>query len=134
MNSKGQVLVMFIIILPVLLIIFIPWLYCLLYIFALVAELGLSYIEKRNISSNTYDAVEYYLKNQEDPQIDSKVKILLNKNIDDIDEIKINNTDSFIEIAVTKKNNSIYNKILNNSVITVTYKGLKNYNKIIKGW
>ena len=53
MNSKGQVLVMFIIILPVLLI-----------IFTLVAELGLSYIEKRNISSNTYDAVEYYLKDK----------------------------------------------------------------------
>ncbi len=122
MNSRGQVLVMFIMVLPILFV-----------ILTLVAEMGYMHIEKKNISSNTYTAVEYYLENLDDLQIDNKVRLLLNKNINDIDDIEIKNTDDYVEISVTKKYKGIYNKILDDNEIIITYRGLKKNNKIIKG-
>ncbi len=121
MNNKGQVLIVFVVMLPIFLI-----------LFALVIDLGLLSIEKRNISNNTYDAVEYYLDNQDNIDIEEKVKNLLNKNIDNI-EINLNNTDDYIEITVIKKYKSLYNTISNSDKIMVTYKGIKESNKIIKG-
>lgn len=122
MNNKGQVLVAFVILLPIFFI-----------IFSLIIDLGFLYIEKRNISNNTKDSVEYYLNNITDPQIDNKVKELLNKNISDIDKIEINNTDPYVEIKVIKKRKSLYSIISNNYEIEVIYKGLKNSKEIIKG-
>lgn len=118
MNNKGQVLVIFVIMLPILLI-----------LFTFVVDLGLLSIEKRNISNNTYDAVEYYLENQSNTEIENKIKNLLSKNINNIDNIEINNTDTYIEITVIKK----YKSLLKNNEISITYKGNKENSEIIKG-
>ena len=122
MNNKGQSLVVFIIILPILLI-----------IFTLVIDLGFMYIEKRNIDNNCYDAVEYYLENINKEDIDNKVNNLLNENIKNIDQIFINDTDEYVEISVKKNRKSIYNIISNNTEIKITYKGMKKDKRIIKG-
>lgn len=121
MNNKGQVLVIFIILMPIFII-----------LLALVVDLGSIYIEKRNISNNVTDAVEYYLKNKDDINIEEKTKELLNKNISDI-EINIIDTLEYVEISVIKKHKSIYTFISKDNDINITYKGLKNSNKIIKG-
>lgn len=118
MNNKGQVLVIFVIILPIFLI-----------ILSLVIDLGLMSIEKRNISNNTKDAVEYYLQSNEE----EKTKKLLNKNIDDI-EINIKDNDYYVEITVKKEYKGLYSIIKNENVIEVTYKGIKEDKSIIKGW
>ena len=122
MNNKGQILVIFVIMLPIFLI-----------LLTFVIDLGLVSIEKRNISNNTYDCVEYYLNNKDDENIEDKIKSLLNKNINNIDNIKINNTDEYIEITVSKKHKSLYSVISNNYDIKITYKGIKESNEIIKG-
>ena len=86
MNNKGQVLVIFVILLPILLM-----------ILGFVVDLGLLSIEKRKISNNTYDAVEYYLEsNDKDKTIN-----LLNDNLDGVD-IKINDSEDYVEITVKK--------------------------------
>jgi len=121
MNNKGQTLVIFVIILPILLI-----------MLTLVIDLGFLYIEKRNIDSIVYDSVEYYLDNVTDIDIENKTKDLLDKNIDDID-ININETDEYIEINVSKTRKSLYSIISNNTDINITYKGIKEDKKIIKG-
>ena len=61
-----------------------------------------------------------------------KTKDLLDKNIDDID-ININETDEYIEINVSKTRKSLYSIISNNTDINITYKGIKEDKKIIKG-
>lgn len=121
MNNKGQVLVIFIILMPILII-----------LLTLVVDLGILYIEKRNISNNTQDAIEYYLENKNDINIEQDTKALLNKNLSD-KEIEINDTNESIEITVTKKHKSIYTFITKNNDIKITYKGFKDSNKIIKG-
>jgi len=122
MNNKGQSLVVFIIILPILLI-----------ILTLVIDFGFMYIEKRNIDNNCYDAVEYYFENMNTGDIDQKVNNLLNENIKNIDEILINDTNDYVEISVTKNRKSIYSIISNDTEIKITYKAIKEDKKIIKG-
>jgi len=121
MNNKGQTLVMFVIVLPIILI-----------ILTLVVDMGLLYIEKRNISNNTKDAVEYYLDNLDDINIEPKINNLLNENIDDI-KINIDNNTDYIEINVKKEYKSLYSVISNDQEISITYIGKKDNKEIIKG-
>lgn len=116
MNNRGQVLVVFVILLPILLL-----------IFTFVVDIGLLSIEKRKISNNTYDAVEYYLEN-----LDKEKTInLLNSNLEDI-KIDIIDEDIYVIIYVEKNYKGIFNIIYDNKII-VTYKGNKETKEIIKG-
>lgn len=120
MNSKGQVLVLFVLLFPIIII-----------LFALVIDLGLLSIEKRNISNNVSDAVTYYLNNKEDSDISNKVEKLLNENLDNI-SIDIKDDEKSVEIIVSKEYKSIFNVFLKRN-ISITYKGIKDTNKVIKG-
>lgn len=116
MNNKGQVLVVFVILLPILLL-----------IFTFVVDVGLLSIEKRKISNNTYDAVEYYLEN-----LDKEKTInLLNSNLEDI-KIDIIDEDIYVIIYVEKNYKGIFNIIYDNKIV-VKYKGNKETKEIIKG-
>ena len=121
MNNKGQVLVIFVIILPILLI-----------ILGLVVDLGLFALEKRKIDNNTYDSIEYYLKNIDTEDIKEKTTKLLENNLDNVD-IKIIDENDYIEITVIKNYKSIYSVISNYEDINIKYKGIKETKEIIKG-
>ena len=120
-NNKGQTLVMFVIILPIILI-----------VLTLMVDMGILYVEKRSISNNTKDAVEYYLDNIDDYDIETKTKKLLNQNIDNI-EINIDNNFDYVEINVKKEYKNLYSVILNSQEINITYIGKKDNKEIIKG-
>lgn len=122
MNNKGQTLVIFVIVLPILLM-----------IFTLIIDLGFIYIEKRNMNDIVYDSVEYYLENITDINIEEKSKKLLNKNIKNIEDIKINENDEYVEIYVSKTRESLYSIITHDTEISVSYIGYKENKKIIKG-
>lgn len=119
MNNRGQTLAIFVIFIPIILI-----------LLTLIIDLGLLYIEKRSINNNTKDAVEYYLNNIESSNVLDNTKKLLNKNLDDVN-ITINDTDTYVEITVSKRWNSL--SIKSDEDISITYKGIKDSNKIIKG-
>lgn len=122
MNNKGQVLVMFVIIIPILLI-----------AITLIIDYSLLSIEKRKINNNVYDAVEYYLSNSENDDIDIKLNKLLEENLKNIKDKKIDITyiDEGIKISVSKKYKSLY-KIMSED-INVTYTGNISNKQIIKG-
>ena len=67
MNNKGQVLVIFILFIPIFVL-----------AFTLIVDIGNMYIEKRSITNNLKYAVEYSKKNNVD------VDEILNKNLDNI--------------------------------------------------
>ena len=116
MNSKGQVLVIFVILLPIFLM-----------ILTFIIDLGMLSIKKRKIDNNTYDAVEYYLDSNDK---DKTIKLIEN-NIEDI-EVDIEDSESNVEISVSKEYKGIYNIIYDNE-IKITYIGNKETKKIIKG-
>ena len=115
--SKGQVLPIFVILLPI---IFIMLFY--------VVDVGLMYTEKRKIVNNTKDAINYYFDtNNRDNTIE-----LLEKNIKGA-TIDIDIDSEYITINVIKKHNSIYNMINLNNEINITYKGNLETKRIVKG-
>lgn len=120
MNNRGQVLVIFVIILPIIML-----------LLTLVVDLGLIYIEKRKINVNVEDTIKYYLNNLDDTDVKNKAEILLNNNLDDI-EIVINDSENYVEITVNKTYKCVFGSILNNN-IKVKYSGNKETKKIIKG-
>ena len=120
MNNRGQVLVIFVILLPIFLL-----------LLSIVIDYGLLSIEKRKIDSNTYDALYYYLDNIDEVNIVNKTIELLNKNLDNI-EIDIKEYSDYVELTVHSNYKSIYNKITNSKLI-ITYKGYKDNKEIIKG-
>ena len=122
MNNKGQILIIFVIMLPILLI-----------ILSIAIDLGLLYVDKRNMDNNLKDAVTYYLNHKEDYLIEENTKTLLNKNIKNLDNIEINDNEFYVEITITKKMNSFTSLFLRKDDIVVTYKGLKTTNEVIKG-
>jgi len=122
MNNKGQTLVIFVIVLPILLI-----------TLTLIIDLGFMYIEKRNMENNVYDCLEYYLENINEEDINNKVNKLLSKNIKNIDKLIINEEEDYVEIMVSKIRKSIYSIITNDTEISVNYKGYKEDKRIIKG-
>ena len=116
MNSKGQVLVIFVILLPIFLM-----------ILTFIIDLGMLSVEKRKIDNNTYDAAEYYLETNNK---DKTIKLIKN-NIEEA-EIDIQDSENSIEISVSKEYKGIYNIIYDNE-IKITYIGNKETKKIIKG-
>lgn len=122
MNNKGQALVIFVIILPIVLM-----------IFTLIVDFGFLYVEKRNINNNVYDSVEYYLNNIEDEEVLNKTEQLLNKNIKNIEDIKITENDEYVEIYISKTRKSLYSIITHDTKISVNYIGYKENKEIIKG-
>lgn len=117
MNNKGQVLPIFVILLPIIIL-----------IISYIVDIGLMYSEKRRIVNITSDAINYYFdsKNQ-----DNTLEIL-NKNIKN-GEFNINVDSEFITINVKKEHKSSFNIINLNNTINITYKGNLNTRRIIKG-
>lgn len=88
MNNKGQVLVVFVIFIPIIIL-----------VFTLIVDIGNMYIEKRNITNNLKYAIEYSNKN------DTDIEEIINKNLDDI---TINQDEEYVK--VTKKYKGIFIK------------------------
>ena len=92
-KSRGQVLVCFILLIPVILL-----------TFALVIDLGLYGIEKRKIDNTVKDTVRYGLNNIDKSDVSNYIKALLIENIDDINDSNINIRveNNYVSIKVIK--------------------------------
>ena len=119
MNNKGQSLVIFILLLPV--------------IFILIT--GLWEIGNLSITQNRYkreiqDTIKYGLNHIEEENIEEKLLNLLNTNLEGTKDVRIENEE--IEITVEYQYNSIYKAILKNKqTIKLNYIGYKENEKIV---
>ena len=120
-NNKGQVLVVFVILLPIFLLILTG-----------LIDLALLNLEVKKLNSNTHDALEYYLDNYEEEDVLENTKTLLNKNMKNI-EININDSNDKVIIKVEKNYKSIYSVISKKEHLISKYIGDKETKKIIKG-
>ena len=116
LNKKGQVLIAFVLLLPVMFM-----------LAGLIIDCGYLYIEKRNIDNNIKDAIEYGLKNIEEdsPVLEQKIKNQLNINISDIKNINIKINSKAIEIELQKSKKGIFTLIYSKSEYKISghYKG-----------
>ncbi len=120
LNKKGQVLVAFIIMMPLILMLIVN-----------IIDIGLYGVEKRKIDDSVKSSVRYGLKNISDENIENKIHALLIKNIDGINDNDINITvsNNYVKVKVNKKYKPLFK--LNNSLNTdISYYGTVNDSKI----
>ena len=110
-NNKGQSIVVFVLIMPIIfLLIGILW------------EIGNQYVLESEYESEIKNAITYGLKTNNKEDLENKLKIMLDKNLEGTKEISI--SDDKIKIHVSKKSNSIFKKILKKDFeINLTYIG-----------
>ncbi len=118
MTNKGQSLVIFVLLIPIIFI-----------LITLVWELGnLSFVESK-YESEIKEAIAYGLRH-ENENLKEKVTELLDSNIEGEKDIEV--SDGKIKIHVKKQYNTIYRAIFKNKFdIDITYTGYKENEKII---
>lgn len=120
LNSKGQSLVVFVVLLPALLL-----------FMAFIFELGNITYLKSKYENEIKSTIEYGLKHQEDENLKSKLNRLLDENLEGNKEISI--TENSIEIHITHNPNGIYSELFKQQFeISLTYIGQFDTGKIIK--
>lgn len=120
-NNKGQTLVLFIMLLPLLFI-----------LLCLVVDIGFLYSEKNKLNNVVKENIEYFLKNDIE-NIENDLSKLLYKNIENIKIKKVEFKDNKLTVKITKNYKSIFSNIINKDIyeIKVSYVGYKIDDKVI---
>ena len=120
LNKKGQVLIAFIIILPLILVLLVN-----------VIDIGLYGVEKKKINDTVKTSVRYGIKNINDEEIESKVTALILKDIPGVkkSDIFIDTSNNYIKVSVKKKYQPLF-KINNSLETNISYYGSINDSKI----
>lgn len=118
LNNKGQSLVMFIILLPILLL-----------ILTLVYDVGNAIYEKDRLSNTNYMVVDYALDNI-DSIDDDDLNTLILKNDNNLDDISIMIIDNSVDISLKKNIKGVFGKMFN---LNLTFVKSEYNGKIVNG-
>lgn len=112
LNNKGQSLVLFIMIIPILLLIMV-----------FVYDMGMLLYEKDRLSNTVNMAIDYALDNKE--VSNEEIKELIDRNITEEVEIKIDKNDDSIKIEVSEEAKFIFSNLFDFDFtkIVVKYEG-----------
>ena len=120
LNNKGQSLVMFILIIPVLVLIMI-----------LVIDIGNGILEKQRIDNINYLIVNYALDNIDDINLENKLTNLITLNDKELSVINVKIENDIVNIELKKNIKGIFNKKLKLVSVTSKYIGYIDDNKKI---
>lgn len=103
MDRKGQVLVGFLLLLPLLLILFV-----------FVIDIGFMKVEERKLENTVKEAITYGLK-QESPEeeVQQQVETMIRKNIDNIEFLDTAVTNGNIQVHLSTRQKNVFGIILN---------------------
>ncbi len=103
MDHKGQVLVGFLLLLPLLLILFV-----------FVIDIGFMKVEERKLENTVKEAITYGLK-QESPEeeVQQQVETMIRKNIDNIEFLDTVVTNGNIQVHLSTRQKNVFGIILN---------------------
>lgn len=122
-NKRGQILVMFILLLPIMLM-----------LLGLIVDTGLLFIEKRNIDDNIKHAIRYCFESKlDEAQLQSAINELLQNNIKEINDLQINISNDYIKINVDKNFTSAFSVLFGKDFydINSTYIGYISAGKLV---
>lgn len=117
MKNNGQVLALFVIILPIILLIVL-----------ITIEFGKLYVEKIKTTNVIKETITYGLKNIEDTNIKEKINNLIDINIKNINNKTIFISEDEIRIKLNQNKIKVFGKDI---VLEYNYKGIKKEQKII---
>ena len=123
LNNKGQTLVMFVLIIPIILLILV-----------LIYDIGNALYEKNRLSNTSYLSIEYALDNINNIDENDIIKYIMNDN-NNLSKISVIIKDNTIDIELEKEIKGIFSKNVNLDITTVKtkYRGkIKNNKKNIE--
>lgn len=116
MGRKGQVLVGFLLLLPLFLILFV-----------FVVDVGFMKIAERNVENTIKEAITYGLKQEQLPEDEKQQKIetILKKNIDSIQTLEVTVASEEIKVHVVVTRQNLFGTLINQRIYKIdkTYKG-----------
>lgn len=119
MDSKGQTLIIFVLILPILLL-----------LFALIWEVGNLGFTINKYETEIEDTIKYGLNHLDDENLEEVLTNLLKANLDGKISVEINN--QTIQVNVKQKYAAMFNNLLNHKFdIDLTYNGYIENKKLI---
>jgi len=107
LNNKGQSLVMFVIIIPILIL-----------LLTLVYDVGTAIYEKNSLSNTSYMVIDYGLDNI-DSIDDSELMNLVMKNTDNLNYMSVNIENNRIEIILKKEIKGVIGKMFGFDLVEV---------------
>ena len=122
MNNKGQALVVFVLVLPLIIL-----------IIAGVMEMGKLSLTKNEYENSIIDTINYGLDNLDKENVKEKMMTLLDKNISGTKNVEI--SDGVIKVYVTSNLDGMFSKLFKSRYdINLTYKGyiLEGKKKVVK--
>lgn len=113
LNNKGQSLVMFIVIIPILII-----------ILTFVYDIGTAIYEKNSLSNTNYMVIDYGLSNIDKVSENDLIDLIL-KNSKGVNNVSVIIDDKIIDIKISKNFKGIFGKIINTNLTQIVseYKG-----------
>lgn len=114
-NNKGQVLVAFVLMLPLILI-----------LMAIIIDFGIISLKKREVNNILNNTVEYTLENKDEEEIETKLNFIIKNDLDEIKQLEIKN-DKCIKIHIVLEANGIFKKILDKSLYEIDIEKEKCY-------
>lgn len=107
-NNNGQVLVAFLLLLPLFFL-----------IAAIVLDFGQIALEKRKVNNTLNEALDYANTHKEDENLESSIKLLLKENIENIDVLEIDLRDEKVKIHIVKKVDGSFKNILDKDLYKI---------------
>lgn len=123
MNNKGQSLVAFIVLLPVLFM-----------LAGIIIDISTSYVKKKEVVSSVKNSIEYSFKSDLDNYKTEQVMFkILSSNIDDIESYNITINEDDVYVYVKTNINGVFSNLFKNPTnnIEVKYKGYMKDGKVI---
>ena len=124
LNNKGQTLILFILLLPVM-----------LFVVVLVIDIGNLMTEKHDLNNINYIVIDYGLSNLSQENLKESIENYIKLNDKEINQIKVEISENNIIINLSKKENSMLGHILNLEEVEIvsSYKGsIVNEKKVIE--
>ena len=122
MNNKGQSLVLFVVIIPIILLVIMA-----------IVDIGKISLLKSSLDDINYMVIEYGLDNLDNPELTKKLEDTIKKNKSDIDNIEVNINNDKINIILIDDVDLVLLKNSNIFSVKSNYIGyIKNDKKIIE--
>ena len=116
-NNKGQTLVTFVIMLPIIII-----------LLAAIIDIGYMYMETSKVNSINRLVIDYGLDNLKTDNIDTKITNLVKENDEQLKVKELKIEDNKIKLEIEKNMKSIFGQVIG----IKTYKIVSNYEGILK--
>lgn len=107
-NNKGQVLVAFVLMVPLILI-----------IMAIFLDLGLIALKKRQVTNTLNDALEYASKNKEQEELEENLNFIIKENLNDVDMLQIELGEEKVKIHIIIKVDGNFKTLLDKDLYEI---------------